>query len=200
MSSFGPYLLELLPPYLQKDPEFRIFVEVIGSLFDDAKTVIFNLRRAWFIKLTPDETLSVIGNALLMPMQVNETIDEYRNRLLNASIWYYWQGTDNGVLSAISLETNVNCTIDDYINTSWVLDESQLDVTTSLFDLNYLYMFGLDFAETLDSVTESLIRIIINIVKAAHTMYNIHYPTIENPLILWTLDGSSLNQNTILNN
>jgi hypothetical protein len=173
------------------------YTNVLGSILDDAKAALFLMRRAWYLKTAPVAALPIIGAGLKMPQFVNESDEDYRNRLIGAFDWYYWMGTKKGVLKAISYITSVPCLLTEFQIDSWRLGVSRLGVDTSLMGTELIYVFELYFSAELDADTEALVQAIVDIVKPAHTMYQIRYPS-DTKEISWVLGQSKLEYETIV--
>lgn len=108
MKRFAPYFWFLLPkPCKRAAPgdqtEIRRVVEVLGSLFDDAKLAIFRVRRAWTTKTAPAEALDLIGADRDLRRMPGEEEDAYRRRLLSAFDLYQQGGTVPGMVLAMEL-------------------------------------------------------------------------------------------------
>lgn len=194
---FGEYLWKLLHRPFKFSEDIRRFTTVIGSLLDDTKQVIFAVRRVWFLRTCPVEVLGEFGNEYGMPQLTGESDEQYRTRLINVFDWYYWMGTNYGVLRVISFVLNVECRIREYQVDCWKLGRNHLGRDTRLFDPSYLYKFGLYFARELTSDEEQLVRKVVNAVKEAHTIFILKYPTPERQTY-WRLGKARLGRDTIL--
>lgn len=194
---FGEYLWNLLSRPFKFDEDIKRFTKVIGSLLDEAKAAIFAIRRIWYLRTCPVKVLSLFGEDYGMPQFPNEMDESYRERLLNVFDWYYWMGTNTGILRAISYIINNQCRIREYQVDCWKLGQSNLGRDTYLFDPNYYYIFGILFERTLTLIEEQLVRKVVNLVKPAHTKFIIRYPTPE-AQTYWRLNVSRLGIDTIL--
>jgi hypothetical protein len=200
MSGFDDYLWSLLtrPFKVSDDPTgAQNYTKVVGAALDDAKAAMFLMRRAWYIQTAPVAALPIIGDGLRMPQFLNESDEEYRNRLIGAFDWYYWMGTKKGILNAISYITSVTCLITEYQVDCWRLGVARLGQDTILMNSALMYIFELYFTAELDAETEARVRAIVDVVKPAHTQYVLRYPTTAEEQI-WVLNESKLGYETIV--
>lgn len=108
MKRFAPYFWFLLTKPFKRSPpddqtEIRRTVEVLASLFDDAKAAIFRVRRAWTTKVAPDAALDLIGADRDLRRLPGEDTEAYRARLLSAFDLYQQGGTVPGMVLAMDL-------------------------------------------------------------------------------------------------
>lgn len=195
--NFAEYLLGLLHRPFKLKEDIKRFVDVIGYLYDEAKKVVYTIRRIWFLKTCPVDVLGLFGEDYGIPQLPGEAAEAYRQRLLNVFDWYYWMGTNKGIIQAIRLIVDVPCRIREYQVDCWKLGRNRLGRDTRLFDTAYLYKFGLIFDKVLSSADEQLVKKVVNVVKAAHTMFFIRYPTIDKQNY-WRLGISKIGRDTIL--
>lgn len=195
--SFGEYLWGLLNRPFKRSDEVKRFAEVIGFLLDEAKMVIFTVRRMWFLRTCPVEVLELFGDDYGMPKLPEESDEAYRERLRNVFDWYFWMGTTKGILRAVELVVNVPCRIREYQVDCWKLGINRLGVDIRLFDPNYLFKFGLIFERTLTPGEEAWVKKVVNLVKSAHTVFIIRYPESDKQFY-WRLGRSKLGTDTIL--
>lgn len=194
---FGDYLYDLLSRPYKTSAEVKAFASVIGSLLDEAKAVLFAVRRVWFLRTTPVELLSEFGTEFDMPRLTGETDQQYRTRLINAFDWYYWMGTNYGIMRSIGYVLDVQCQIREYQVDCWKLGRSRLGRNTRLFSPSYYYVFGLLFERQLTPEEEQLVTKVVNLVKPAHVIFKLRYPLPEQQ-IYWRMGRSRLTKSTIL--
>jgi len=83
--------------------DIRRAVQVLSSLFDDAKACAFRVRRAWLTKTSFGQALDIIGEGRKMPRHPGETDESYCARLLHARELYQKGGTVPGMALAMEL-------------------------------------------------------------------------------------------------
>ena len=116
--NFGEYMFFLLTAPLKKHKstnQIRIFLKVMGSLFDDTKQDIFRIRRECGIVTASRPMLQVHGEDRDMVRLKGEEIEYFRWRLLMKAIVAEKAGTEEGILFALKALGYQNC----YITPVW---------------------------------------------------------------------------------
>lgn len=100
--SFATYLWELLTKPLRKSlSEIQRWINVLGAALDEARQMVFNVRRAWFIETATGPALDLHGKDRGLPRYPGETDDTYRRRLQAAYHTYVSGGTNPGLSDAL---------------------------------------------------------------------------------------------------
>lgn len=115
MSYFSKELWDALtrPFKIQEDGECHKWVNVLGSLLDDARTSVLDIRRQWAIKNATGWTLDLRGLERDLPRWPKENDEAYRKRILDAFRFYAMGGTLPGMqwtLAHIGYTDNVTIT------------------------------------------------------------------------------------------
>lgn len=177
MSEFARYLWDLLNRPLKRDgSEINRWVTVLGALLDEAKTAIFAVRRAWYLRTAPASALYEIGEDLGLIQRPDEATEDYRQRLLAAYDFYARGGTRRGVEDAVKLAVSDPFVIREYQVEGWKLGRRKLGVSARLFNPVYRATFGLEFPRTLSAAEEAQVRAWVDKAKPAHTAYLMRYP------------------------
>lgn len=104
--TFGEYMFDLLFAPLKKGKkaanQFHIFFKVVGREFDDAKAVLFQVRREANVMTCSPAMLPIHGQDRSMPRLPGESVDAYRKRLSMKGLISEWGGTRQGVLYALA--------------------------------------------------------------------------------------------------
>lgn len=107
MRSFVDYLRSLLTRPLRKGrddlADIGRLVRLLGELGDEARDVIYAVRRAWYVRTSPEAGLELLGEERGLPRLPGEDIESYRSRLLAAFLTWQAGGTDEGVQAALAL-------------------------------------------------------------------------------------------------
>lgn len=116
--NFGEYMFYLLTASLKKHKntnQLRIFLKVMGSLFDDTKQDIFRIRKECSILTASRSMLQVHGEDRDMVRLKGEETEYFRRRLLMKAIVAEKAGTEEGILYALKALGYKNC----YITPVW---------------------------------------------------------------------------------
>lgn len=107
MRSFVTYLRSLVTRPLRKarqdGTDLGRLVRVLGELGDQARDVVYAVRRAWVVKTSPGPGLELLGEERKLHRLPGEETEAYRKRLLAAFETWQKGGTDDGVADALSL-------------------------------------------------------------------------------------------------
>lgn len=167
--NFGEYMFFLLTAPLKKHKstnQIRIFLKVMGSLFDDTKQDIFRIRRECSIVTASRPMLQVHGEDRDMVRLKGEEIEYFRRRLLMKAIVAEKAGTEEGILFALKALGYQNC----YITPVWKDDPERWAEFYLHLDIN------LDMEPRLD------LKVIMEEVRkvkeaSAKPNYMLHYTT-----------------------
>lgn len=95
-TTFRDYLLEVAPPWLLRKWGRR-FLEVCGLLLDGYGDAAIDAVKARFVGSTPGDALSIAGDDRRLDRLLDETDDQYRDRLLQAFPAYRQGGSSRGL-------------------------------------------------------------------------------------------------------
>lgn len=170
MDNFADYIWYLLPAVLKKNKSINqlyIFCKVIGSVFDDIKSMIFRLRKETMLETCSDCMLEIFGQDRNMFQMKGETYNQYRQRLKMKAQIAEMAGRLLGILYALKSVGYDNCVITPlYLEDASRWSEINIDFyVESVDDSN-----DIDFKCIVDCVMHT---------KKASTLphYIFHYPT-----------------------
>ena len=103
MSYFGKELLNALtrPFKLDENNECYKWVQMLGSLLDEGKECIFNVRRLWFLSYSYGKVLDIRGEERDLSRWYGESDESYKKRLEGAFALYAAGGTLPGMTKAL---------------------------------------------------------------------------------------------------
>lgn len=106
MTTFFPYLWFLLPKPLKRtvgelETEVRRTVDVLASMLDDARQMVFDVRRAWMPHTASGAALDQHGIERWMTREPGETDEQYQARLAAAFELHQQGGTIPGMVLAM---------------------------------------------------------------------------------------------------
>lgn len=107
MRSFVTYLRSLATRPLRKArdeaADLGRLVRLLGELGDEARDVLYAVRRAWYVQTSPAPGLALLGDARKLWRLPGEETEDYRARLMAAFDTWQQGGTDPGVAQALDL-------------------------------------------------------------------------------------------------
>lgn len=115
MDEFGKYIQELLPAVLKRKKQTNqllVFCKVLGFIFDDIKTALFQLREESMLETCSDFMLEVVGQDYDMNQMKGETYSQYRKRLMMKAQIAEMAGTLRGIQYALESVGYDNCNIE----------------------------------------------------------------------------------------
>jgi hypothetical protein len=100
-------------------------VRLLGELGDDARDVVYAVRRAWFVLTSPESGLELLGEERRLHRLPGEGVEAYRARLLKAFETWQAGGTDAGIEAALALVGLPDADVEQVLfSTPWRFDSS----------------------------------------------------------------------------
>lgn len=170
MDEFGKYIQELLPAVLKRKKQTNqllVLCKILGFIFDDIKTALFQLREESMLETCSDFMLEVVGQDYDMNQMKGETYSQYRKRLKMKAQIAEMAGTLRGIQYALE-SVGYDCNIEPL----WKTDPERW----AEININFLTA-SVDEDNTIDfkCIVEEVMK-----VKQASTLphYIFHYPVV----------------------
>lgn len=115
MDEFGEYIQYLLPAVFKRNKktnQLLIFCKILGLIYDDIKTALFQLREESMIETCSDCMLEVAGQDRDMNQLKGETYSSFRKRLMMKAQVAEMAGTLKGIQYALEAVGYSNCSIE----------------------------------------------------------------------------------------
>lgn len=157
MSYFAKELWNALtrPFKVEADGECRKWVLVLGSLLDDARESVLNIRRQWTIEHARGWVLDMRGAERDLPRWYNESDDDYRRRVRAAFALYAAGGTLPGMQRALLQIGYDDVLITERSGPTWA---------------HFLLSFGFPLDMVMSRRERDMLKSTVWRIKPAHTM------------------------------